>query len=238
MKVLDHLPNELAFRNVFGFFDDFAWYISPHMWTSLAADSGTTVAISASAAAGAVTIGTGTTDNNEAALATTNKNFKFADDKPIVFEASVQYAEANTSAANVFIGLSSALAADQLVDNGAGPATSFSGAGFYKVDGETSWRFVTSMGSTQTKSNLLNNTAGGSATAIFRIEVNMVTSTQAEVIPKINGVQCVDSVTLRPIKHVVTLSSPAAMAAGVYVKCGSTSAESITVDYVACYQKR
>lgn len=240
MKVLDWLPSDLAYANVFGFMDDFLWYISPHLWTSLAADAGSSVAISASAAGGAVTLTTGATDNNECAVATTNKPFKLADDKPIIFEASVQYAEANTDDANLFIGISSfgVATANMMVDNGAGPATNFSGAGFYKVDGETAWRFVTSMGTSQTKSSLSTTTAGGSTAAIFGIEVNMLTSTMAEVIPTINGQQLVDSVSLRPIKHIITLNSPAAMNAGVYLKDGGGTGEVATVDYIACYQKR
>ena len=51
-------------------------------------------------------------------MATTNSPFKMADDKPLLFEARVQYAEANTDDANLFAGFANALnSADMLVDN-------------------------------------------------------------------------------------------------------------------------
>jgi hypothetical protein len=194
---------------------------------------------SGGAVGGDVVLHTHGTDNNECAVATTNKPFKFADDKPIIFEALVQYTEANTDDANIFIGLSSVLGtADMMLDNGAGPAASFSGCGFYKVDGETAWRFVTSMGSTQTKSALSSSTAGGSAAVQFTIRVNMLTATQAEVIPLIDGQPLLDATYLKPIKHYITLSSPAQMQAGVYAKAGGANSEDPHVDYIACYQKR
>src|SRR6185436_2560334 len=161
MKVLD-LPQDVKERRMFGFFDDFEWYISPHRWSSLAADAGASVAIGASAAGGTVVLTTGATDNNEAAVATTNSPFKMADDKPLLFESRLQYAEANADDANVFAGFANGLgSADMLVDNGAGPKTNFSGAGVYKVDGETVRRCVSSKGTSQTIT-LSTKTAGGS----------------------------------------------------------------------------
>src|SRR5690242_1234219 len=100
MKVLD-LPQDVKERRMFGFFDDFEWYISPHRWSSLAADAGASVAIGASAAGGTVVLTTGATDNNEAAVATTNSSFRIADDKPLLFETRLQFSEANVDDANV-----------------------------------------------------------------------------------------------------------------------------------------
>ena len=39
MKILD-LPQRIRERRLFGFFDDFEWFLSPHLWTSFATGSG------------------------------------------------------------------------------------------------------------------------------------------------------------------------------------------------------
>ena len=53
-------------QEFFGSTDDFAWYVTAHLWTSLATDGGTSVAASA-AHGGLLALTTGATDNNEAA---------------------------------------------------------------------------------------------------------------------------------------------------------------------------
>ena len=58
------LPQSVRERRMFGFFDDFEWFISPHRWTSLAADAGTSVASSATGTGGTVFLTTGAVDNN------------------------------------------------------------------------------------------------------------------------------------------------------------------------------
>ena len=239
MKLLE-LADGLRLRREYGMFEDFLWYISPHLWTSLAADAGVTApAVSASVAGGVVSMATGATDNNEVAVATTNKPFKFADDAPLVFEARTQFSEANTDDANVFLGFSSALAADQLVDNGAGPAANFSGIGVFKVDSGangTKWQFVTSIGTTQTIT-VSQHTAGGAAYQVLRVEARAVGSAYVECVPWLNGQQMLDA-NGRPIKHTVDSTSAAAMAAGAYLKAGGANSETLLTDYVAAYQLR
>jgi hypothetical protein len=236
MKVLD-LPQTVRERRMYGFFDDFEWYISPHRWTALAADAGASVAVGASAAGGTVVLTTGATDNNEAAVATTNSPFKVADDKPLLFEARVQYAEANTDDANLFAGFASGLnGADMLADNGAGPKASFSGAGIYKVDGETTWRCVSSKGASQTLSQS-TKTAGGSAAQTLRVEIQPIDAASAQV------TFYVDDEPLRDfagnlIAHTLAFSGAAAMQAGVAVKAGGALSEVVNVDYLAAYQLR
>lgn len=236
MKVLD-LPQDVRERRMFGFFDDFEWYISPHRWTNLAADAGSSVAIGASAVGGTVVLTTGATDNNEAAVATTNAPFKMADDKPLLFESRIQYAEANTDDANVFAGFASGLnSADMLVDNGAGPKTNYSGAGICKVDGETLWRCVSSKGTTQTNTQSTKG-AGGSAPQTLRVEVQPIDSQSAEVTFYVDDDPLKDAIG-NVIKHTVAYSGAASMQAGVYVKAGGAASEVLNVDYVAVYQLR
>lgn len=247
MKLLS-LPEMLKDRRQHGFFDDFYWYISPHLFTSLAADAGASVAVGASAAGGTVVLTTGGTDNNEAALATTNKPFLFAAEKPLIFEAAIQYAEANADDANVCVGLSSVMnTANMLLDDGAGPAASFSGAILYKVDGETAWRFRTSVGASPT-TTLTQHTPGGSAYQTLRIEIRQGSygATGLEAVPFLgNGLpgavtswtQMLDT-SGRPIKHAVTYTSAAAMQAGAYVKAGGANSEVLTLDYLGAAQLR
>lgn len=231
MKLLE-LPNQLLLRRQAILFDDFLWYISPHMWTSFVTDAGTSVAISGSVAAGAVLITTGATDNNEAALTTTNKPFTFAAEKPMLCEANVQYSEANTSAENICFGFSSVMGtANMLLDDGAGPAASFSGAIIYKIDGGTVWRFRTSIGTTYTDS-ISATTAGGATAQVLSIEVRTASSGYVEAVPFVNGLQLLDA-NNKPIKHTFATTSAAAMQCGVYSKAGSANSEVATVDYIA-----
>src|SRR3990167_3880390 len=115
-KIVD-MFEELRKARSFGFFDDFLEFVSADMWTDTSADTNSTVAVN-DGVKGICTITTGAVDNDEAYLLTTKELFKFANNKPLVFEALVQYAEANTDDANVAIGLSDAVGADQIVDDG------------------------------------------------------------------------------------------------------------------------
>lgn len=237
-KKLD-LPQCVKERRMFIVEDDFCWLISPHMWTTLAADTNATAAVAASGGAvgGTIVLHTGTVDNNEAAVATTNKPFLFADGKPAHFEALVQYAEAATSAANVAVGFGSVIgSADFLLDNGAGPAASWSGAIIYKVDGGTVWKTCSSNGTTQTITTS-TTTAGGSSQQRLEIDVEGISSTTAEIVYKVDGVQLRDT-NGNVIKDTILYASLVQMQAGVYAKQGSATTEDIKVDRIVAAQLR
>lgn len=231
MKLLE-LPDALKNRRVFGFLDDFEWYLSPHRFTSLAADAGVTAPAVGDAAGGVLTMATGATDNNEVAARTTNEVFLFAADRPALYEALVSFTEANTDDANVAVGWADAWGADLLLDNGQGPKASFSGALIYKVDGETTWRFCTSLGTSRTVTALAN-TAGG-AYQTLRIEAREQ-GTVVELVPIIDGKQALDA-NGRLVKHAIALGTPTEMHAGVYLKAGGANSETLRVDYLAAYQ--
>lgn len=245
MNLLDVADLEIKRRTHF-LFEDFDTYVDTHLWTKLAADAGSSVANS-DGTNGILTLTTGATDNNECAVATTRKDWKVAANKPIVFEARINYAEAATNAANVAVGLASVIgSANFLVDNGAGPAASFSGFAIYKVDGETVWRCVSSNGTTQTITKS-TTTAGGTNDQILTIFVNPVSSTVAEVTFHIwspsSGISqpLYDSAQTnrnQPIKHQYTYTSMAAMQAGAYVKDGSGTGEVLSVDSIYVAQLR
>ncbi len=220
--------------------DDFFWYISPHLWTSLAADGGSAVAVVAATDAGILSLSSGAVNNNEAAVRSTNAMWKFAASKTIYVEALVQFTEAGSglNKANVCFGLSSAAGADLLLDDGAGPATSHTGALIYKIDGETSWRAHTSNSTTQTSTQSLKSSSSSSYQKLG-IELRDVDGTNMEV------TFFVDSLPLyandsgrRAIKHQVAISAAAAMYLVAYVKAGTGSEETLKVDYVAAVKAR
>ncbi len=219
--------------------EDFDEYVDADVWTKLAADPGASAAVS-DGAMGLMTLTTGATDNNEAAIKSTKKNWKFINNKPLVCEIRLQYAEANTDDANVAAGFSSAIGANLLVDDGAGPATTMSGALIFKVDGGTVWRCISSLSTTQTITTS-TKTAGGSADQVLRIECRPVSSTVCEVSYFVDGVPLYDAaVTSRnqPIKHNLTYTSAADMHVGAYVKAGSANSEVVNVDYILAAQHR
>jgi hypothetical protein len=127
--------------------------------------------------------------------------------------------------------------ANAIVDNGAGPKTSFSGAAFYAYDGSVNWNVIYSDGSTQTKaeltaSNSLNkqaNVAGSAAYQLLEIEILPKTSTLLDVIFKING-----STVFKMLDRTYANATEMAIAFGA--KNGSANQQVLNVDMVACHQ--
>lgn len=245
------LPNDINRIDTYGFFDDMESYVTGARWTALAADSGATVA-QGDADGGTAVLTTGGTDNNEAMIKTTKKIFTIADGKTLQGLFRVQYTEANTDDANIYLGFSSAAAADLMVDNGAGPATSHSGVGFFKTDSNSSgnyWSAHTSISTTQnstllTAANMLAGkariygplTAGGSSYQVLGIVVRPISTTQAEAefwIDTAGG----KNLQLA-YKQLFTYTNAAAMNAVAYIKAGGSNSEVLNVDYIAAYRNR
>jgi hypothetical protein len=158
----------------------------------------------------------------------------------LLFEARVQYTEANTDDANILVGLLDAVGANSLQDNGAGPPSSYSGAVFVKVDGGTVWQCETSVTTTQTTTELtaanVNNlakravTAGGAAYQTLRIEYMPYSATNAYVTFFVDGVAVA--------QHDYVFTSATEMQIGLGVKNGGANLETLNVDYVVCSQER
>lgn len=228
-----------SLRDTHWLHDDFDFFETAKVWTALAADTTATVTC-VDNQDGQVLLTTDATDNNEAAIFSTRKNFLIAANKPCMYESRINFAEAATNAANVAAGFSTVFAANLMLDNGAGPATTMDGALIYKQDGETVWRCLSSIGTTQTKT-VSTKTAGGTADQVLRIEINPINSTQAEVTFYVDGVPLMDaSQTARnmPIKHTITYTGAAKMGVGVYAKCGSAANQPVNIDYIFAAQKR
>lgn len=238
------IPQAYLDRETAGHFDDFFWYISPHHWTSLAADATATVACDADGTGGVLQLFTDTTDNNEAAVRTTNEVILPAAGKPWEVEARLQFAELTNNGANVCFGAMDVMgAANTIADNGTGIVSSFYGAAIYKLDGGTVWRCATSAGalSSTGTDTASTTTAGGSAYQVLTIRgLPVGRAGVSEVTFFVNGVQLCDA-NGRPIKHDLTHGSAgtADLDVGAYGKTG-TSGEALTVnvDYLYHAQKR
>ena len=177
--------------------DNFLWYISPHLWTATVTDTGTVLPLTTHGGGVALTPSDGTVaDNDETYLGFTNKNIVPTNLKPIVFQTVIQFAEANTNTANVLVGLMSTTAANMILDDAGGPAASYSGLNFFKIDGGLNWWVEASVGGTQTTVELtavnsldkLAHVAGSSAKQTLRIEFIPQSTTQAAVNWYIDGV--------------------------------------------------
>lgn len=206
-------------------------------FNNIQTDTDATVALDADGVGGVVLLTTGATDNNEAYLYS-NEIHDIAEGKTNAFCARISYSESTTDDANVVVGFMSGVAANHLVDNGGGLVSSFTGAAFYKVDGETRWRVKSSIGTTSTDTET-NITAGGGYQT-FAVLITPTSSTTAKVdyFCDPNG-----GVDLKPIyeqgsdgrdriiSHTVTYASATEMAGLVGVKAGSASSEVVSVDY-------
>ncbi len=165
-------------------------------------------------------------------LISNSKLCVLAADKPFTFSADVRFAEANTSAANIFVGLSSTTATATLQTAGAGPAANYSGFGFFKTDGgSANWSVEASNGTSQVTAELnavnsLTKTAcvaaSGSTHQSLKVEVYPKTTTLADV------VFLIDDVAVYKLTDWV-FTSIAAMGLLAVVRAGSSSAETLVV---------
>lgn len=235
--VLLNLPADRQARKLtHGFRDDFDQYVSADRWTTTASDLGGVTLLDSVGGVVELDASDATVaDNDETYMLQTKEQFKFAANKPIAASARVKFTEANTDDANIWAGFMDAIAADSLQDDGAGPKATFSGFGFYKVDGETKWRVVSSIGTTNTKT-VTDVTAGG-AWQWLDMEYRDLDGTTGEIVFFIDGQQCKDA-NGALIKHTVSIGSATEMKFGFGVKNGDTNEEKLQVDYADAYQAR
>lgn len=230
-KILERSAKAVSVDRLVSVVDDFVGDPDTNDWTAVATDSGT--ATVGDAVGGVITLAPsdGTVaDNDEVYVRTANELFLFAADKPLYFKTRLKYAEANTDDANVAFGFMNAVAANSIQDDGAGPAGTYSGAVFYKVDGGTVWVCENSDSSTQ-KTTTTTTTAGGSAYHEFEIEVQPKAGSKMDVTFKIDGVVVA--------KHSdQTYANATEMCAFVGAKNGGANNESILVDYIVAEQLR
>ncbi len=233
-----------AFRNNYDVWDDFDHYVTADMFTTVATNSGTIVATDA--AGGYIEIDPSSgenseADNDETYLKGTTEMFKFANGKALVFEARVRPKFNTAGEYNTIIGLKDAVAADSILDDGAGPAASYSGAVFFLKDGDQTWWAESSIGSSQQTFDT-NVTATNNTWTTLRIETIDLSSTQNEVHFFIDDVEVGWDVTTsagNKIAQRVTFASATEMQLCLGCKNGTDNdSQVLQVDYVAARQAR
>jgi hypothetical protein len=229
-KLLQLPDNYHLGRRAYGFFDDFFQFVTGDLWTLVTGVDGSATVLDAAGGKIAIKSAAVTAGNEEAYLKSNKESFKFAAGKPLLFEALVNFTEAAANQANVIAGVMDAVAAGALQDDGAGPKASYSGAVFFKVDGETVWQCESSIAGAQ-ETTATEVTAGGAAPQRLAIEFHPLTSTTGEVRFFID-----DALVA---KHGITFTSATEMQVVLGVKDGDADdEETLNVDYAACYQLR
>lgn len=203
--------------------DDFL-KLDTAMWASVD-DSGTGTNALAASINGVMNVVT-SADDNDYHLMTTNKAIFAFDTGFITYaKAKLSLTEANTDDANIIFGFSSITTNGILANDGAGPAASYDGAVFFKVDGTMKWMAEYSDAGTQT-TDADCGTFASATSYILEIYFDGATT----VYFYINGVQ-VHSATVVP-----------ANLDNLYLvfgaKAGGANAETLAVDYIYALQER
>ena len=233
MKVSD-LYGPLDFDRHFEIKYDFDHYVDADEWTVTATDSGAATVADGVNGIIALTASDGSVvDNDETYLEQKLETWLFAQNKPFYFKARVQFTEANTDDANIFVGMANAVAANLLVDDGAGPRTTGCIVGFVKVDGATVWR-VYSRNSTEVNNDATLITAGGASyqDLEFEVENEGDGGTNVKITYKIDGLPVYNSTTGRPFVHRLATASATEMQVGFGVKNGGATLETLNIDRV------
>lgn len=228
------IPKLFDNTDYFMFFDDFITIPLddttgfPTGWTIVSDDAGTT-GDAIDAEGGWLGVAVTNTDNNETYLSNLGESFKFTTTKKLWFETKVKLTEANIDDANWIIGLSDNAAADFLQDDGKGPAASYDGAVFFKVDGKMTVQFETSNAATQvTNANLGTFTSATAVRLGFFYDYN--DGVTGYITPYINGVA--------GNRHAITISGLEEMHIVMGVKAGGAKVETLLVDYIKVVQER
>lgn len=178
---------------------------------------------------GWINVPTAAADNDYQYLTSAGEHFIFDTTSTVLFQAKVRLTEANTDDANIVIGLSDTVTAGIIANDGAGVASSFDGALWYKVDGGTVWQFATSNATAQVKNTSAATFTSGSDYVLGFLYSPMDAVT-GKVQPFINGS------FLTP--HSITISGLEEMHAILGVKAGGSSAETLGIDYVYVRQSK
>lgn len=223
------------------FYDDFTDLDVTNRWTDVSGDSGAAPTL-ATDGESAIIFTTGGTDNNECYL-TSKMVFDLTVGCQTVIEGAMKWTEAATDDANIIFGLMSGAGANALLDTGGGPAASYSGAVFFKVDGGTKWNVESSIAGAQTTAETERTASGISGWQILRIQFDPISAAECEVtfhVGQEGGTyfkQVVDSNYL-PIKHTIVTSSFAAANVVIGAKAGDTNSETPRCDWVRVRQAK
>ena len=168
-------------------------------------------------------------DNDEAYAVTTGESWLFAEGKPLWFECSLLLTEASTSVANWIIGLMQEAGQNAILDNGAGPASTYDGAVFYKVDGTMNIYFESSNDTTQATATTMKTTCVSGTEYRLGFYYDGAATTGV-ITPYINGV----AKTAQNITNTGLLE----MELFFGVKAGGDQEEHLEVNWIKCVQLR
>lgn len=158
---------------------------------------------------------------------------------PLYLEALIQYTEANVNQAGIFFGLASGVSAGGLITSEAGGIRSTGTVvGIYKVAGSTVWSVISQNG-TNVTTNTSTCPAGLSTYQKLNVEVLDVIAGNATVVFRVDGqlLRDTNNPTL-PIKQNLVLTSDLICSLVAGVKNGSSSMETLNIDYMAAVQSR
>lgn len=224
-QVIEMVPNKAAWTPTpidrVNLVDDFLSFNTGDLWTATLDTSGT--AAVSDAHGGQLVITTHTDDNDAATIHTTNEVFLPAANTSGEVEARFKVVEANTDDANFFFGFSDVSTVDLMVDDGAGPATTLDGFGFYKVDGGTQMGIISSNATTQ---DVDANQVAFTTNTFMKLAIKWTCdATNATIRFFKDGTQV-------GVDHTLALSGLAEMHLAFSIKAGGGAAEVMTVDYV------
>jgi hypothetical protein len=186
-------------------------------------DGGTGTNVLLDGQGGWYSVVTAAADNDYHLMSSGTECIKMQAGKPFFFEAKIKLTEANTDDANFIVGLSDTLTTGLLADDGAGPAASYDGAVFFKVDGGTDIQFETSNAGTQVTNAAVSAFSSGTEYTLG-ISFDPADGVTGNIIPYVNGVA---STT-----HAITLAGLEEMHLIFGVKAGGANAETLSVDYL------
>lgn len=215
------------------------------LWLSTKGTGGT-LALNSTLAGGWINIPSAASDNDYQLLSSQQPLLRIGaavGAKPgtsAYFEARFKLTEANTSAANFVFGLSSVLTTGFLAADGGGVPASFSGAVIYKKDGGTDILAASSNATVQTKDKILAPFASGN-TYTVAVVIDVTDSVTCRVLfwvmDETNGrLYQPEELGVGVGKHDLAFASLAALYPVFGVKAGSSSAETLNVDYVYAAQ--
>jgi hypothetical protein len=229
------LHDSFKLRRTYGRFDDFDFYVDAQFWTKTLNGSAT-VAVN-SGDAGILTMSAiDSSTNRELYVGSTVALFLVQANKAMIFEADVQFTQANVNNIGVMFGISDAVSNGMIADTTLDAKSSFSGAVIYTKQGSTLWQTCSSNVTTQYKNTSTKTAGNGSTYQRLRIEIEPVSSTLAEVTYWVDGVQLQISGG-RPgtsfIKDQLVYTGMGRSKVFFGLKNGSSSAEVLNIDYEA-----
>lgn len=238
MANINRFTAPLVDLETFYIFDDFWSDQTDLTWVDTVTDTGTVLIGDNANGLAVLTPSDGTVaDNDEVYMASANEVFLIATNRQVYGASFIQFTETAAGIYNAAFGFANAVAANLIVDDGAGLRASGTIIAIEKRDGETAWRLTTRNGATVT-STLSTTTAGG--TAFQKLEV---------IVMDTDGISCtvvgkVDNVLLKDInglviRHTILLASATEMQVFAGAKLGAiTNNDVLRVDWIYAAQTR